>query len=102
MKLYRVHLPHHNANALHDSAHGHLRARLADLFGGFTSWQGLGFWRGPDGHEYYEPVTIYEVASNDESAGRYDFRAVALAAGAMMKEKAVYVVIDGVAEIIDL
>jgi hypothetical protein len=79
-----------------------MRDRLGDIFGGYTSWQGEGFWREPNGETYREAVTIYEVASAREVKPAHTFRAIALAAGAMIKEKAVYVIIDGVAEIIDL
>jgi hypothetical protein len=43
-----------------------LEARLAHAFGGFTATAGRGAWINAEGRLFAEPVTVYDVAIDEE------------------------------------
>lgn len=84
--------------------HRNVRFDLADRFGGFTACEAVGGWNGRAANggqkTYIEPVVRYIVACRPDMA--YIVRGIAVRAGEEAKQQAVYVVIDGVAEIVEL
>jgi hypothetical protein len=91
-----------------DDIHPYL-SRIADIAGGFTSWQGVGGWKDSHGQLEVEPVTIVECIIDDcgDRIGnmqlgadiiRADFRLLAQTIAKDLNQDCVYLAIDGVVE----
>lgn len=85
-------------NAVHDA----LQLDLCNFFGGFTVFEGRGAWV-DNGKLYQEPVMVYQVAFDPNADGVADLlRAIARDYGKAGKQIAMFLVIDGEAEIITI
>ena len=86
-------------------AHEWLQNQLCDIFGGFTVWNADGAWK-HDGKIYAEPVKVYQVAYDPESAAASDafgaFEHLARFAGKRADQIAVFYSVDGEAKILQL
>jgi hypothetical protein len=73
---------------------GRYLARIADIAGGFTSWQGMGGWTAADGSYITELVTIVDV---DDSSGNTigQWRLLATDICRDLNQNSVYLRIDG-------
>jgi len=101
MIVCRLHLPTHD-NDKNNLLYMHLALEdaLGAAFGGFTSWEAYGHWRGDDGRAYNEPVRVYEVAMDKTAVA--DFENTAKLYGRMAGQRAVFLIVDGCASIINL
>jgi len=83
------------------AAHGKIRKRMAETFGGYTQTEGSGGWVAPDGKLVKEVVAIYDVAilpSQNAELAR-----IAVEAGRQLKQHSVYVRYShGAVDIIDV
>lgn len=81
-------------------AHDYARSELLKAFGGYTMHVVSGAWQDGDGNAISDHSMQYIVAM---SGGFYKFRAIAIKAGRMAGQQAVYIVSPtGEAEIVDL
>ena len=77
---------------------------IADIAGGFTSWQGTGGWKDYNGNLIVEPITV--VDCHYENSGKVDivivecFRNLAKRIAQDLRQECVYLAIDGKAEYI--
>lgn len=88
-----------------DKAHAWLTDQLVDNFGGYTATESIGSWRSPSGAMVHECGTTYVVAIEGRGAlSQFPrFREIALQAGRMAEQEAVYIVgPTGDAEIVSL
>lgn len=102
MKIARIHFPTlgNNGDPLYGVI-GVLEKRLMQEFGGFTYWNAQGAWKSDNGRVYKEPVTVYEVAYEGYENHDLTIRGIAVAVGRLAEQEAVFVIIDGNAEILD-
>jgi hypothetical protein len=70
--------------------HRELQAMLIDLFGGFTSHEGLGGWKDAHRKLYHERVIVYEVAM--ERASAPELRDIALVMARSARQQSVMIV----------
>lgn len=82
--------------------HDELRSALLEAFGGYTVMYGTGGWRDGSGMDHYDNMVVYEVAM-DATRENFDrFVEIATGFATLFGEQAVYYVIDGEPEIVDL
>ncbi|MBD3754214.1 MAG: hypothetical protein IE937_01065 [Gammaproteobacteria bacterium] len=66
-------------------------AELFDSFGGFTMQQANGAWKDPEtGREYWEPVSVYHIASVWNEVNIAKLVSIARKAAEWMKQEAIY------------
>jgi hypothetical protein len=84
-----------------DDIHPYL-SRIADIAGGFTSWQGVGGWKDSHGQLEVEPVTIvdctYDELYRSEGETEDCFRDIARDIARDLNQDCVYLAIDGEVE----
>lgn len=104
MRIAQINLPvNFNNGAPADVAHEYIRNRLCRVFGGFTSWAGNGAWIDDDGKLYAEPVVVYQVAYDETLPSMPgNIRTIAEHAGRLAEQLAVFYIVDGVAEIVNI
>jgi hypothetical protein len=74
---------------------------IADIAGGFTSWQGIGGWKDSHGVLVVEPITIVEVNTETRKVDiPIDLRLLAQRIARELSQECVYLAIDGKAEYI--
>ena len=104
MKIAQINLPKadNNGNAI-TTAHDYVAQTLCLAFGGLTQWDAIGSWI-DNGALYREAVTVYQVAFGDDPdlRGAELLRSIATNAGNLGGQIAMFLVIDGEAEIIDI
>lgn len=86
--------------------HETLQRDLCTLFGGYTVTEGQGAWM-DKGKLYAEPVAVYQVAIpfkdwTEQEASRNKVRMLADRAGKAAEQIAMFVVIDGEVEFIEI
>jgi hypothetical protein len=59
-----VYVPH----AVSDEIRAELRRKMCERYGGFTSVDGAGGWKAPNGDIIAEPVAVHEVAGATPAA----------------------------------
>jgi hypothetical protein len=92
----RIIIPNCNRNTSPLVAYG---SRIADIAGGFTSWQGIGGWKDSQGALIIEPVTIVEAShGNRGEIGQWRLLAADIARD--LNQDCVYLAIDGKVEYI--
>jgi len=79
--------------------HIHFEATIAHRFGGFTRWEAVGGWSGPDGLEI-EPMAVYEVAVHQPEV--QNLKLLVYLEAKTQGEKALYFVTGINAEVIEL
>lgn len=76
--------------------------RIANIAGGFTSWEGQGGWKDSQGQLIVEPITIVEASLNDSaelnSFNVGTFRLLAQCIARDLGQDCVYLSVDGVVE----
>jgi hypothetical protein len=94
MRIAQINLPVFDNNGVNlDAAHVALANDLITLFGGFTVWQGRGAWA-DNGKLYYEYEPDHVI--------RETIRAVAKRIGRQAGQLAMFIVMDGESEIIEI
>lgn len=102
MRIAQINLPVFDNNGVNlDATHVALANDLIALFGGFTVWQGRGAWA-DNGKLYYEDVKVYQVAYEPDHIIRETIRAVAKRIGRQAGQLAMFIVMDGESEIIEI
>lgn len=82
------------------TAHRALTGALLDSFGGYTTSDVRGAWKAPNGDVFYEPGIAYDIAV---PADKIEFvRGMAIGAGHVANEQAIYFRRPSGVEIIDL
>lgn len=83
-------------------AHTYIEEALLGRFGGYSEYEGKGAWKGADGFVYREPHIRYEVAFELDGGASWEIiKAIALNAGQVQHEKAVYIQLGQFAEILE-
>jgi hypothetical protein len=67
MKLYQINVPlDDNDGRPYD--HTAWRAQLLRTFGGYTMSGACGAWRNGGGRDFYDSLTVYHIATDDQAA----------------------------------
>lgn len=103
MKIVQINLPvnDNSGNSLLD-IHSRMSDALLAAFGGFTALSGLGAWKSPSGTTFSEPVIIYQIAVNGTAFDYELTREIAMHFAEKANQEAVFIVLDGVASILDI
>lgn len=108
MRIAQINLPilDNDGNSLLD-LHETIQRDLCNIFGGYTVFEARGGWLAPSteqelGKLYQETVMVYQIAYNPADGAQHTIRAYAERYGKAAKQLAVFIVIDGEVEIIDL
>lgn len=102
MIIAQINLPEFDNNNMPvTDAHHYLQTKLGKTYGGFSRWSAGGYWIDGNGVPIAEPVYIYQVAVPDETHAS-DIWEIAIKAGQLAKQEAVFYVFDGKASIVDL
>jgi hypothetical protein len=102
MRIAQINLPvldNNGAGMVH--VHEKLQRDLCTIFGGYTVTEAQGAWM-DKGKLYAEPVMVYQVAYEPNASERQKIRMVADRAGKAAKQIAMFVVLDGEAEIVEI
>ncbi len=102
MRIAQINLPvldNNGAGMVH--VHEKLQRDLCAAFGGYTVTEAQGAWM-DKGKLYAEPVMVYQVAYEPNSTAVSQLKAEARHIGAMAKQIAIFIVIDGEAEILEI
>lgn len=102
MRIFQINLPtldNNGAGIVH--AHEKLQKGLCQAFGGYTVTEGQGAWM-DNGKLYAEPVMVYQAAYDPHTIPADLLREMAQFTGKDAKQIAMFIVIDGEAEIIDI
>ena len=84
-----------------DGVHVVMADKIVDMFGGVTVHEAIGHWKSDDGILFKERVKVYTVAA-ETAIALLPLIGIAKKYAAMAKQEAVYVAVDGNAEIITL
>jgi hypothetical protein len=103
MRIAQLNLPVFGNDGVNlDAVHNALSVDLCQFFGGFTVTQGRGAWVDA-GKLYHEDVKVYQIAFDANADGVADLlRAIARDYGKAANQIAMFLVIDGAAEIITI
>eukprot|EP01037_Dinobryon_pediforme_P019097 gene19097-19456_t len=77
-----------------------LAGKLCKEFGGCTVTEGRGMWVSDDGELFDEAVNVYQVAHRSTAGAAAYLKALAMEAGRMAEQMAVYFIIAGKANVI--
>jgi hypothetical protein len=102
MRIAQINLPVFDNNGVNlDAVHETLARNLCVIYGGFTVTAGRGAWV-DNGRLYHEDVKVYQVAYDPAQIGAQRMRDTAQYIGRMAKQIAMFIVIDGEAEILTI
>lgn len=103
LKLAQITLPlRDNLNRSVADTHKYLQARLLSTYGGYTAHETIGAWQ--DGETVYHDRSLtYSVAMENHGLNVETFREIAVNAGGMAKQLAVFIVLPcGTVEIVSV
>lgn len=102
MRIFQINLPvldNNGAGMVH--VHEKLQRDLCAAFGGYTVTEAQGAWM-DKGKLYAEPVMVYQVAYDPRIIPVDLLREMAQFTGKAAKQIAIFIVIDGEAEILEI
>lgn len=103
MRIAQINLPlYSNEHTPLTRTHEALKNDLLVMFKGFTMWEAQGAWIDESGTMFAEPVMVYQVAYEPDHTIRETIRSIAKRIGRMSHQFAVFIVLDGESEIIEI